>query len=67
MKISNGLTRKELAKVTGCRPYTIDYLKSLGALPIIRGGEGSGSVALYSPEAIQLVLHHMKKRKRISE
>lgn len=56
-----GLTRKKLIQLTDAPAYTIDYLNSLGRLPVIKASTGKGSPNLYAPKAIEIVKEHMAK------
>lgn len=55
------ITRKQLVKLTGARPYTIDYLKDCGRLPILRYSKGVGYPTLYDTSAVDIVIKHLKK------
>lgn len=61
MEIKTNLTRKELVKLTGAKPYTISYLKDCGRLPILRYSKGVGYPTIYDPTAVDIVINHLKK------
>jgi len=63
MNRAKGLTRKELCKETGAPPYTVDYLNSLGRLPLIREAR-PGRSNLYAPESIEIVKEHLGQSDR---
>lgn len=61
MNKETSLTRKQLVKLTGAKPYTIAYLKDCGKLPIIRDSKGIGYPTLYDPQAVDIIKEHMSK------
>ena len=50
-----------IVKITGAKPYTVDYLKDVGKLPIYRESRGQGHPTLYDPKSIDIVIDHLKK------
>ena len=60
MNRNQHLTRKQLIKETGARPYTISYLTETGRLPLVRPARGHGYPNLYHPDAVQVILEHLK-------
>ena len=56
------IKRTEIVKITGAKPYTIDYLKDVGRLPIYRESRGQGHPTLYDPKSIDIVIDHLKKQ-----
>ena len=55
------LTRKTLIKETGATINQIAYLRDMGRLPIKHQTTGAGRPIIYKPEAIQVVLDHIRK------
>lgn len=62
MNKEKSLTRKQLVKLTGAKPYTIAYLKDCGKLPIVRDSKGIGYPTLYDPSSVEIVKNHIKKQ-----
>ena len=56
------ITRTMIVKITGAKPYTVDYLKDVGKLPIYRESRGQGHPTLYDPKSIDIVIDHLKKQ-----
>ena len=54
----NGLTRSELAHITNVKYYVIDYLRNVGALPIIKKG-AMGRPTIYHPDCIEVINRHI--------
>ena len=61
MQKEKSLTRKQLVKLTGAKPYTIAYLKDCGKLPLFRDSHGIGYPTLYDPSAVEIVKEHINK------
>jgi len=59
MKNHEGMTRKQLSKITGAPPYTIAYLNSCGRLPMIKESNGKGSIAIYHPGSVRIIEKHL--------
>ena len=57
------LTKKQLKAATTAPGYTIDYLRECNRLPIVHKSKGPGYGTLYHPDAIQVVIDHLSKRK----
>ena len=56
------MTRLDLVRKTGAKPYVIDYLKNIGRLPIIKESIGQGHPTLYDPKAMEVIIQHLKKQ-----
>ena len=56
------ITRTTIVKITGAKPYTIDYLKDVGRLPKYRESRWQGHPTLYDPKSIDIVIDHLKKQ-----
>lgn len=59
--IEEGLTRRQLVKATGCKPYFVDYCRSCGYLPILRDSAGPGAPVIYHPNAIKVINKRMAR------
>ncbi len=57
------LTLKDLQKATNVPAYTIQYLKSCGRLSIIQESQGRGYPTLFHPDAVKVILKHIKLKK----
>lgn len=55
------LTRSELARLTGAKPYQIAYLHSLGRLPTVRNSRGAGIPILWDFKAINVIKVYLTK------
>lgn len=62
MNIKKGYTRGELARLTKCPYFIIDYLRNIGALEFITPPKGKGSIALYHPDSINIIKDHLDKQ-----
>ena len=62
-----GLTRKQLASITKCRPYLIDYYRTCGYLKIVKQSTGPGDKVLFDPESIEIVKARMARRNPVIE
>ena len=56
------MTRLDLVRKTGAKPYVIDYLKNIGRLPIIKESIGKGHPTLYDPKAMDIIMNHLEKQ-----
>ena len=61
MEKEKSLTRKQLVKLTGAKPYTIAYLKDCGSLSIIKESSGSGYPIIYHSDCVDIVKRHLQK------
>jgi len=66
-KTLKGITRRQLVLATGCKPYLVDYCRSCGYLPILRGPAGPGIPILYDPDSIRIIKDRMKKHTHFNE
>ena len=55
------LYKRDLVKLTGAPPYTIDYLYRCNRLPIIKKSSGSGYPVIFHPDCIEIVKEHINK------
>ncbi|MFC1527956.1 hypothetical protein ACFL5D_04380 [Candidatus Neomarinimicrobiota bacterium] len=62
MKDKKRLFKRELVKLTGAPPYTIDYLYRCNRLPIIKESGGAGYPVIFHPDCIEIVKKHLNKR-----
>jgi len=56
------LTRKDLIRETGAKPFIIQYLTEINQLPRVHVANGRGDVNLYAPEAIQILKDWISRR-----
>jgi len=59
------LTRGDLCQATGAKFFLIDYLRSLGRLPVIRKSEGRGVPTLFHPDSIKIVRKYLDNRRAL--
>jgi len=64
IKISAGLTLKDLVRETGAPPHVVRYLNGLGRLPIQQQSPGPGYPILYSNDAVLIIKEHLMKSDR---
>jgi hypothetical protein len=57
-----GLTLSDLVHLTGCPYYTINHLRRTNRLPMIKKAEGKGSIAIYHPDAVEVINAYLRKR-----
>jgi len=57
------LTRKELSKLTGAKPYQIYYLTTVGKLPLVHTASGRGDSHIYDQKAIVILNNWIAIRK----
>jgi hypothetical protein len=57
----NGLTRKDLVRVTGVPHYKIDYLRELGRLKLIKESPKQGIPVVYHPECIGIIKQYSNR------
>jgi len=62
MNTINGYTRSELAKLTNCPYYIIDYLRNSGRLKYIRKPKGKGTTAIYHQDSIKIIIEHVNSQ-----
>lgn len=61
----NGLTRRELARLTGEKPFRIAYLYQNDYLPVLRPSPGPGTPVLFHPDAVEVIRNRMRIRRGI--
>lgn len=59
---NNGLTRGDLARLTGVNYGLIGYYLSCGYLPVIRASSGHGVPTLFDPSAVDVIQERMALR-----
>lgn len=64
MSEAKGITKKQLRKITGARPYIISYLSECGRLPIVKESGGKGIPTMYHPDSIKVIKDHLAKTNR---
>ncbi len=62
MQNEKPLYKKDLVRLTGCPPYTIDYLYRCNRLPVIKKSIGSGYPVVFHSDCIEILKAHSDKR-----
>ncbi|MBC8554749.1 MAG: hypothetical protein H8D23_34490 [Candidatus Brocadiales bacterium] len=66
MNTKNGYTRSQLAKLTNCPYFIIDYLRNTNQLKFIKRPSGKGSTAIYHPDSVRIIEEHLNLHSEVS-
>lgn len=62
--MNHQLTRKDLVRRTGAKPYVVQYLTETGKLPLTHESRGKGDYHIYHADAIRILIEWLERSAR---